>query len=117
LLQNDKYSVDTDNMRQCFKRYFDREINTYLHIKRDFCDYEFLYGSQKLYFQKFYDCEYNAGRKAKWDYQTCRDVWIRNVAREEETPALPDTFVNPYTLAEQKEDRTDKPGRPRLTEE
>jgi len=50
LLQNDKYGVPGQSLRNCYKKYWDRSINTYFYVTQSFCDFEFLYVSQNQYY-------------------------------------------------------------------
>jgi hypothetical protein len=83
LLQNDDYGVLGQSLRNCFKKYWDRGINTYQFVTQEFCDFEFLYVSQNRYFPKYFDCMANKRDGApNYDYQTCLDVWAENKEKE-----------------------------------
>ena len=50
LLQNDDYALDGYNLRGCYDNQQNYGVNVYQYITRAFCEFEFLYLSQELYY-------------------------------------------------------------------
>ena len=50
LLQNDDYALDGYRMRGCYYDQQNYGVNVYQYITRAFCEFEFLYTSQELYY-------------------------------------------------------------------
>jgi len=75
LLQNDDYALDGYNLRGCYDNQQNYGVNVYQYITRVFCEFEFLYLSQELYYSQLESCYTGANIPYSFNYQSCMRLW------------------------------------------